>query len=853
MKFYLISIVLIINFEIVVAQDLLLDAGKDLTLNCFDEISLDAKIINWTINYETDVGLKSLFFVNDTIGYAAGGIFTGGKIIKTINGGESWFEQGSTDPTFLEDIHFLNIDTGFVTGGGYNNGIILMTIDGGINWIPKDNTFNEKINSIHFINDTTGFAVGERPKIIKTSDGGETWLVQNVDGTDYNDISFFDENIGFAVGDRGKILKTNNGGDSWELVDIDNIVLDLHSIDIYENNIMVSGEEGLILSSNDFFETFTIQRTNVLSSLYDIKIINLDTIVAVGRNSCILRSEDGGITWNKEYSEYKGALTSFFFLNESKQFIVGGASVNFYSGAIIKYAELPKNIEVSWNPAIFLSDPNILNPMLSPLYSEQYILEVTDSKSLYLTDTINISIYNPGIYAGTDTTITKNDTIQLHGIAEIGRWELQQAESRSWFNKIEFINQDTGFIVAGQTMGAIIKTTNGGTSWQHKLLDSKAAFFDICFTNDSTGYVIGTSGSIYKTTNYGENWYLLTTNTSAQLNSVHFVNENLGFATGSPDVVLKTEDSGETWQVSTIPNALDIERVYFINENKGFIVEDYPWECSYYKTINSGITWEKVIIPDIYPNPVDFFFLNENDGYMLGQKGGTIFIFKTNDGGETWTHNRFLRNHVVFYTSITFTDKYTGYITSGIGEIFKTTDGGKTLYLWDEIEGGVNDVSFIDENNAFAVGDGGIIAKYHAKGNIEFNWTPNLDILDKNTLNPYVFPKELTNYYLTVSDGNGCSVQDDIQITVDNISSIKTLKNNKQFNVYPNPSKEKIFIHSNENIQKVAICDINGQVLLEKKNLSENNSIDISKLKPGLYLLNITTEKDRTIIKIIKE
>ncbi len=922
--------VLLFNFSLLNAQNYKLDAGNDLYLNCFDEVQLNAKIINWTNKYISNIEIKSICFANDTIGFATGGQWNKGVIYKTADGGETWSEIKNVN-YFLEDVFFLNKDTGFVVGGVYSSeDVILRTTDGGVTWdLTNNNTYNI-LNSIFFCNDTVGYSVGENNRVLKTIDCGETWTFQDVESSFLTDIAFYDDNIGIIIGKNGVLLKTTDAGNTWNTINNFDIVVDLYSTAFIGNKSYIAGKEGLIISSEDFFETYTVLKTKTLSPLYDIKFLNNDTAIAVG-NNVIITTTDGGNTWNREFSEYEGNFNCTSFLTNNKRYIVGG---KLYEGRILSYSEIPENYDIEWIPDTYLSESDILNPVINPLQSLSYILKITDHSEFNLEDTLNITVYTPGIYAGKDTSLQVYDTIQIHGIAEVGRWEPDTKESETWFNKIHFINKDTGFIVAGQTMGAILKTTDGGKTWVHRILNNDIGLFDICFTNDSTGYAVGNSGTILKTTDYGENWYRSESNTTAHLSSVFFVNENLGFATGSPDVVLKTVNGGATWQVSTIPNAVDIKRIYFINKNKGFIVENYPWECSYYKTTDGGNTWQKVIIEDVYAGPVDFFFFNEQDGYMLGQIGGTIYIFKTNDGGETWEYNRFQRYNSVTYTSFVFTDKNTGYISSGIGEIFKTTDGGKSLYLWDQIGSNINDMFFIDENNAFAVGDGGLLIKYHAKENINYNWVPDYNISNGNLLNPYVFPEEPITYYFSASTNEGCYAEDDILINViDSISPTIICPDNQVFNltesqkeyivsgteldpvsmndnyqisgfynninnssslkdaafksgttsviwtvidnadnvgscnfnvsvnksednqphVFPNPTNGDIYFSSENSIQKIVVTDITGKKLLEKFNILQNDSIDISNFEKGIYIITIQTDKAISSSIIIKE
>ena len=72
------------------------------------------------------------------------------------------------------------------------------------------------LKSVKFVSSNIGWAVGESGALIKTTNGGETWLVQptGINNT-LSSVDFADENNGIVVGTFGIILRTTNGGISW--------------------------------------------------------------------------------------------------------------------------------------------------------------------------------------------------------------------------------------------------------------------------------------------------------------------------------------------------------------------------------------------------------------------------------------------------------------------------------------------------------------------------------------------------------------------------------------------------------------------------------------------------------------
>jgi hypothetical protein len=138
------------------------------------------KTTNSGVNWESQTSgtssiLLSVYFVDSNIGWTVG---SSGTILKTTDGGLSWFNQTSGTSSSLESVHFVNSNIGWIAG--YNastgKGIILKATDGGVNWESQLNRINPWLNSIYILNDQTGWAVGEGGAILKTTNGGVTFI-----------------------------------------------------------------------------------------------------------------------------------------------------------------------------------------------------------------------------------------------------------------------------------------------------------------------------------------------------------------------------------------------------------------------------------------------------------------------------------------------------------------------------------------------------------------------------------------------------------------------------------------------------------------------------------------------------
>lgn len=70
--------------------------------------------------------------------------------------------------------------------------------------------------------------------------------------------------------------------------------------------------------------------------------------------------------------------------------------------------------------------------------------------------------------------------------------------------------------------GTILKTSNGGLSWEILPSGSTSYLMSVFFTNTNTGIAVGREGTILRTTNGGASWNAVASGTSGQLNSIFF-------------------------------------------------------------------------------------------------------------------------------------------------------------------------------------------------------------------------------------------------------------------------------------------------------------------------------------------
>ena len=113
-------------------------------------------------------------------------------------------------------------------------------------------------------------------------------------------------------------------------------------------------------------------------------------------------------------------------------------------------------------------------------------------------------------------------------------------------------------------------------------------------------------------------------------------------------------------------------------------------------------------------------------------------------------------------------------------------------------------------------------------------------------------PNETTTYSLTAVDSNLCVSSGKIEIVVDScVSNINTLEN-RDLEIFPNPTSDEINILL-ENIDKVDVFNVLGERMITKSFDQNINSTKLSlgAFKKGTYFINIKSKNGKVYSKKI--
>ena len=337
------------------------------------------------------------------------------------------------------------------------------------------------------------------------------------------------------------------------------------------------------------------------------------------------------------------------------------------------------------------------------------------------------------------------------------------ADDASILHGVEFLDRQNGWAVGARYLGddpwpehavAIFRTQDGGQSWTDQSpgeLAITATDIEIVDADHAwvTGFVTNSGesgGATFRTDDGGATWQrhepgrfydLMWDVEAVDADRAYVVGANYVGAWGPP--VYRTTDAGVTWE-KVIQDRHDNEgiqalaltgsRAVGLGDHDFLVVSTDPW--GQYSPPNGGNLFEQSYISTHYKLE-DVFFVDARSGWAVGRKSFAPYlwgqvILHTSDGGVTWAEQYEQAPDMeslfsVFrLDAVTFLDPLTGWAVGRSemvydagwqhrGAILHTSDGGATWSeqgqsLAEDLAPEFFDVQFVDANHGWVLDKG---------------------------------------------------------------------------------------------------------------------------------------------------
>lgn len=655
----------------------------------------------WEIMDEGIGSSRCFDFINKDTGWVAGD----DGIVKTMDGGESWFQ------IINEKLEFNKIDciTEENAWAVIDWDCVGWTMDGGLTWQKR--RFQDYEIDIAPVNDSIAYAFGAQYRsgsgIFKTTDRGGFW--QDITPSDYDGAGlqvgcFLNADTGFVVGvlpkevrNGSNIFRTFDGGITWvkyefpEFSSIRNLKIRNDSTLYFMAVRRYPDEE---YSTDDVCEAdYSLSNLTTLYSseqrLHHCDYLDNGDIVITTLGGDILKSNDDGLSWYETDGNPPGPIIyQTKYIDEVGYIFGGGSRMGNFIMKSIDHGNSWENIKVTL-----------------PIFD---VCFVNSNKGF--------------LVCGDPMGHGSWGMVYMTEDAGLSWGEIFSTNNNIFLFRCHFLNESKGYLVGmpnGGISGSLISygTTDGGLSWHE---DNTMPIYDISSVKDSLIWALVNypPQRLYQTSDTGATWNKIYSISSEQcftdeygnLISIFFNDSTSGFGVGNNGLIIKFS-LPETIECISSETSLPLNKVFFSNRDRGWI---------------SG-------------------------GYMNEDGFSPIFL-RTEDGGESWREVEGL-NYLIndFYFETDFRGWAVGEDADEKGVILETSDGGLSWEIAiDSLSGGLNALH-MQEGTGWAVGDNRLILKSEYNSTTAIGRNDIAEAWNEDLLSNYPNPfqsKTTINYQL---------------------------------------------------------------------------------------------------------
>lgn len=257
-------------------------------------------------------------------------------ILVSLLAGWAGFAIAATAPVTLEwiaaqtavtgDLHavaFENASDGHAVG---DDGTILRTTDGGISWVRAAAESTAALYGADVDAAGTAWAVGAGGVILSSADGTSWNTAASGVATDLLGVSFADASNGWVVGRGATLLATTDAGSTWTTrnagVPTSATLTGVTFLDV--DHGWAWGDGGTVLRTIDGGSTWVTATVAVgAGTLRAGSFVDAQTGWVGGDDGLVMKTSDGGSTWEEQALGVPIPVRGMTFLDADTGFVVG--------------------------------------------------------------------------------------------------------------------------------------------------------------------------------------------------------------------------------------------------------------------------------------------------------------------------------------------------------------------------------------------------------------------------------------------------------------------------------------------------------------------------------------------------
>lgn len=551
-------------------------------------------------------------------------------LLVSLTTAQSWVRQNPFPQlAVMQDIDFDGL-FGIAAG---DESTLFTTTNGGTTWVPRNLPQAGLLyQAVLVVPGSAGqFLLAGGYDVVISRDGGQTWHQANINAALVYKIQALPDGS-IIVLDADNSWRSIDQGATWEPVNMPGSNITAGHFTSASNGWVQYGgfENNQVWVTTDGGASWNLRDPLKHPIISEIQMLN-DQVGFMGSRDFVYKTTDGGNSWVKMHDTPAYSILDLHAINENEIWTCQNNGFVFYT----------LDGGSHWQE----TDPAIINS--------------NRTNAIYANEQGSVWV------AGKYVSLLHSPDNGLH-------WSDQIPNAKGTMYMPHFFNEDIGLV--GSSEGVVLRTTNGGASWDKIQLDETENFFAVQMVTaeamvigSSSGRVFGSlnqgdtwtmigenlgqvtdlhvfnlqsailaneSGTIYKTDNGGAQWDIVYGAPEDILMGIDFAGPQSGWACGWNGQILHTENGGDTWISQYHDGHSQFSAIAFPTELEGWVVSS-SFTDTIWHTTNGGADW----LPSLLPARTFWravSFASPDTGWVAGGGAGSGIILRTNDGGQTW-------------------------------------------------------------------------------------------------------------------------------------------------------------------------------------------------------------------------
>ncbi|NUN09233.1 MAG: hypothetical protein HUU54_08670 [Ignavibacteriaceae bacterium] len=472
--------------------------------------------LNWS-NVQSGISTIDVYGIASTNEGILIAVGRNGYILRSTNQGVSWSLVNSGVSGNLYGVLYNHHNTNlWICGEG---GVILRSTNQGLNWIPQSTGVQSALRAVVFNSSSQGWTVGDNSSILNTTDGGTTWSQINVPvQSNFSSIGITGTVI-LVCGDGGALLYSNNSGSSWVVERTNELhkhnIISIHG---YTGKIFVGGNYGHFYTKGlaaPQYDNWKKQPLFINVAFNMVKTLN-DTIgIAVGYSGSgsairglIAKTTNGGLQWDTIPSPTPLRIFSVEMRDANNYWITASNS----TGDGVNKLYFTTNGGSAWTEKPFPIPAGVYIRKIHFTSQQKAYCSTTGDKILFTTNGGGSWGYRtaPVPFAAVDfvddweiraIAVKNANSNPIHYLSADGgtTWNSSfYSTSGKYMTGIKYVRYNHTVLIGEGGAVEVFYPVSGLSSMNLKLYPYHN-LYDLCFPDSSIGYIVGGNGVIYKT------------------------------------------------------------------------------------------------------------------------------------------------------------------------------------------------------------------------------------------------------------------------------------------------------------------------------------------------------------------